>query len=156
MRRKLLIALAVCLALPLAAGAAALWLLTHRVESKLGMGGMTFIYDYPESQASLAWVRPSDPPVAERFELYMEGVEIANGFHELTDPAEQRRRFESEREQRRASGLPDAPMDQHLLAALEHGLPDCAGVALGIDRLLMIAIGAATIDQVLAFPFERA
>ena len=101
-------------------------------------------------------VRPGDPPLAERFEVYVEGIELANGYHELTDPTEQRRRFESDIEARRLAGLPGTPIDLHLLAALEHGLPECAGVALGVDRLIMLAAGTRNIADVLAFPIDRA
>ena len=131
-------------------------LLSHFLEPNLGRDGMTFIHDYPPSQAALACVRPGPLPVAERFELYLQGMELANGFHELTDAVEQRRRFEQDLAQRRQHGLPEAPMDTALLAALAAGMPDSCGVALGLDRLLMVAIGASTIDQVLAFPVERA
>ncbi len=130
-------------------------LLTHCIEPGLGRGTLCFIYDYPASQASLARIRPGEPPMAERFELYMEGMELANGFHELTDATEQRTRFERNLEQRSGDGRGSLPLDQHLLAALEAGLPNCAGVALGIDRLLMQRVGAARINQVLAFPLER-
>lgn len=131
-------------------------LLIHCIEPELGRGSLCFVYDYPASQASLARVRPGEPPVAERFELYMEGVELANGFHELADAAEQRWRFEQDLARRRVEGLPEVPMDEGLLAALEAGLPDCSGVALGIDRLLMLIAGAKRLDEVLAFPLERA
>lgn len=131
-------------------------LLTHIVEPQLGVGKMTFLYDYPASQAALAQVRPGNPPVAERFELYIEGVEIANGFHELADAAEQRWRFERDLSHRRALGLPETPIDQHLLNALTSGIPDCSGVALGVDRLIMVAANTTSIDDVLAFPLERA
>ena len=131
-------------------------LLTHCIESRLGVGRPTFLYDYPASQAALAQVRPDTPPVAERFELYVDGMELANGFQELLDPREQRRRFEQELEQRRRAGLAAVPMDENLLQALEQGLPPCAGVALGVDRLLMLVTGARSIDEVLAFPMERA
>ncbi len=117
---------------------------------------LTFVYDWPEAQAALARLEPSDPRVARRFEAYWGGVELANGFHELTDAAEQRARFEADQAYRRRQGDPVPPMDEHLLAALEHGLPDCAGVALGFDRLAMVAAGASHIDEVLAFPVERA
>ncbi len=130
--------------------------LTHAIEPKLGHCQPTFIYDYPASQAALARVRDEDPPVAERFEVFAEGVELANGYHELTDPAEQRRRFKADLEARRSSGLPEVPIDNHLLAALEHGLPDCAGVALGVDRLVMLAAGTRDISEILAFPIDRA
>jgi lysyl-tRNA synthetase class 2 len=131
-------------------------LLTHVVEPQLGHSCPTFVHDYPASQASLARVRPGDPPAAERFEVFSEGVELANGYHELNDPAEQRRRFEADNTARRTAGVPEVPIDERLLAAIEHGLPDCAGVALGIDRLLMLAAGTREISDVLAFPIDRA
>jgi len=122
----------------------------------LGKGGLTFIYDYPANQAALARIRPGEPPVAERFEAFIDGVELVNGFHELADAAEQRRRFTADRTYRAAHGLMDVPMDERLLSALEQGLPECAGVALGFDRLVMIAAGARSIDEVTAFPSSRA
>jgi lysyl-tRNA synthetase class 2 len=131
-------------------------LLTHVVEPKLGQRRLTFIYDYPTSQASLARIQPGDPPVAARFELYLNGIELANGFHELTDADQQRTRFEQQLHARAASGQPVVPLDERLLAALAQGLPDCAGVALGFDRLVMLAAGARTIAEVLAFPVDRA
>ncbi|MES9957647.1 MAG: EF-P lysine aminoacylase EpmA [Sedimenticola sp.] len=131
-------------------------LMSHCIEPQLGQGGLCFIYDYPASQASLSRIRNDDPPVAERFELYMDGLELANGFNELLDATEQRKRFEQDLEKRADNGKPPVPMDEHLLAALEQGLPFCAGVALGIDRLLMRVTGATHIDQVLAFPIDRA
>jgi lysyl-tRNA synthetase class 2 len=130
--------------------------LTHVIEAKLGHCQPTFIYDYPASQAALARVRDGDPPAAERFEVFVEGIELANGYHELTDPVEQRRRFTADLDARRSGGLPEVPIDNHLLAALEHGLPACAGVALGIDRLVMVAAGSRDISEVLAFPIDRA
>lgn len=131
-------------------------LLTHRLEAGLGRDGMTFLHDYPPSQAALARVRPGEYPAAERFELYIDGIELANGFRELTDAAEQGKRFEADLAVRRNLGQPTPPCDQRLLAALAAGLPECAGVALGLDRLLMIATGTDHIDAVLAFPAERA
>ena len=131
-------------------------LLTHVVEPQLGRGGMTFLYDYPASQAALARVRGENPPLGERFELYIEGIEIANGFHELGDADEQRRRFENDITRRQAHGLPAVPMDERLLAALRNGLPECSGVALGFDRLVMLATGAKSLEEVLAFSIERA
>ncbi|MCU0971272.1 MAG: EF-P lysine aminoacylase GenX, partial [Gammaproteobacteria bacterium] len=104
---------------------------------------------------ALARVRPGNPPVAERFELYWQGVELANGFHELADASEQRCRFAQDNARRREARLPEVAVDERLLAALSFGLPDCAGVALGIDRLLMLALGAECIDDVLAFPLGR-
>ncbi len=131
-------------------------LLTHCVEPRLGSGRLTFVHDYPASQAALARLRPDDPPVGERFELYINGIELANGFHELGDTVEQRHRFAQENAARRAAGLPVMPVDEHLLAALEFGLPDCAGVALGFDRLVMLATRKTSLAEVLAFPLDRA
>lgn len=131
-------------------------LLTHCVEPRLGSGRLTFVHDYPASQAALARLRPDDPPVGERFELYINGIELANGFHELGDAVEQRHRFAQENAARRAVGLPIMPVDEHLLAALEFGLPDCAGVALGFDRLVMLATRKTSLAEVLAFPLDRA
>ncbi|MES9872902.1 MAG: EF-P lysine aminoacylase EpmA [Candidatus Sedimenticola sp. 6PFRAG7] len=131
-------------------------LMSHCIEPGLGQNGLCFVYDYPASQASLSRIRQDDPPVAERFELYMDGLELANGFHELSDASEQRSRFQADLEKRSAAGKSAVPMDEHLLDALEHGFPSCAGVALGVDRLLMRLTGAAHINEVLAFPFDRA
>lgn len=117
------------------------------------------VYDFPVLQAALARVRPSSdgkPPVAERFELFIDGVETGNGFHELTDAREQRGRFLADQTERQHRGHPQRPIDERLLAALEHGLPDCCGMAIGLDRLLMCLTGANHIDEVLAFPCERA
>jgi lysyl-tRNA synthetase class 2 len=115
---------------------------------------LTFLYDYPASQAALARLKGGSPPVAARFEAFAGGIELANGFHELTDAGEQRRRFEAERERRRKSGQPTSPLDEDLLAALEAGLPDCAGVALGFDRLAALALGASDLAAALAFVHE--
>ena len=131
-------------------------LLSHVLEPHLGHGRPSFVHDWPADRAALARVRPGDPPLAERFEVYVEGIELANGYHELIDPAEQRRRFETDLEARRRAGLPEPPIDERLLGALEHGLPDCAGVALGVDRLVMLAAGTRNITDVLAFPIDRA
>ena len=131
-------------------------LLSHVVEPRLGRNGPTFVYDFPASQAALAIIRPGDPPVAERFEAWIEGVELANGYHELTDPTEQQHRFETDLDARRDRGLSEVPVDHRLLAAMEHGLPDCAGVAIGVDRLVMLAAGVNRIDEVIAFPIDRA
>lgn len=119
--------------------------------------GLAFVYDFPAEQASLARVRHTRKgPVAARFEAFVDRVELANGFHELGDPDEQRRRFTSDLAARRAAGLSEPPLDERLLAALESGLPDCAGVALGFDRLVMLAAGADSLDRVVAFPADRA
>jgi lysyl-tRNA synthetase class 2 len=127
-----------------------------QVGPALGTTSLTFVHRYPASQAALARLDAEDPRLALRFELYHHGVELANGYHELTNAAEQRMRFSADQQARTARGLPLATLDQQLLAALEAGLPDCAGVALGFDRVLMLALDAASIDEVLAFPTERA
>jgi lysyl-tRNA synthetase class 2 len=114
---------------------------------------LTFLYDFPASQAALAQVRGE---VASRFEAFWGPLELANGFHELGSATEQRARFEADVAQRRARRQPERAMDRRFLAALAHGLPPCAGVALGFDRLVMVAAGAASIDDVVAFPHERA
>lgn len=115
-----------------------------------------FIYDFPISQAALAKTDPENPLVAERFEVYCEGLELANGFHELTDAAEQRKRFMDDNEKRKALGIEEIPLDENFLQALEQGLPDCSGVALGIDRLLMLKLKAESIAEVINFPVDRA
>ena len=126
-----------------------------RIGPSLGANTLTFMHRYPASQAALARL-DDDPRVALRFELYHRGMELANGYHELTNSAEQRKRFATDQQARMARGLPRFELDANLLAALDAGLPDCAGVALGFDRVLMLAAGAASIDDVLAFPVERA
>jgi lysyl-tRNA synthetase class 2 len=113
--------------------------------------GYLFIYDYPRSQAALARLSPQNPLLAERFELFHNDLELANGFSELTDAGQQRLRFEQDNHLRALRGLRQYPLDENLLAALEAGLPDCAGVALGLDRLLMVLLGLHHIDEVLAF-----
>jgi lysyl-tRNA synthetase class 2 len=131
-------------------------LLAVAVGPKLGRGRWTFVTHWPASQAALARLDPTDPRVAHRFELYADGIELANGFHELLDADEQRARFEADRTERRRRGLPDVLPDERLLAALAAGLPDCAGVALGFDRLAMLALGAARLDDVITFAADRA
>ncbi len=113
----------------------------------------TFLHDFPASQAALARVRGT---VASRFEAFWGELELANGFHELGDVAEQARRFAADREERARRGRPDREPDRRFLGALAAGLPPCAGVALGFDRVVMVALGASAIDEVIAFPFERA
>jgi lysyl-tRNA synthetase class 2 len=127
-----------------------------KVGPALGADSLTFLHRYPASQAALARLDPDDARVALRFELYHRGVELANGYHELSSGAEQRSRFGADLRIRAARGLPATTIDANLLAALDAGLPDCAGVALGFDRVLMLACGVSTIDEVLAFPVERA
>jgi elongation factor P--(R)-beta-lysine ligase len=124
-------------------------LLLERVEPWLGRAHPTFLTHWPAAQAALARCDPADPRVAERFELFVCGIELANAFVELTDPAEQRARFIEDRERRHAIGGEDWPLDEDFLAALMYGLPPCAGIALGFDRLAMIAAGVDRIDQVL-------
>jgi elongation factor P--(R)-beta-lysine ligase len=126
------------------------------VGPRLGHDALTFVHGYPATQAALARLDPADPRSAQRFELYCAGIELANGFHELSQPAEQRARFEHDNMRRKQLGLPVFPLDERLLAALEAGLPDCAGVALGFDRVAMLALGATHIDEVLPFPTSRA
>ena len=121
-----------------------------RVEPHLGRGCLTLLTDYPVSQAALARVRPDDPRTAERVEAYVEGLELANGWTELTDAVEQRRRFEAERAHRRALGKDPYPLDEAFLTALEH-LGPCAGIALGVDRLVMLLAAAADIGAVRTF-----
>jgi len=118
--------------------------------------GRWFITDYPADQAALARRRPHDPGVAARFELVVDGLEIANGYHELTDSREQRARFERDQAARRAAGQPEHATDERLLAAIESGLPDCSGVALGFDRLLMLKLGAKSLREVMPFPIDIA
>jgi lysyl-tRNA synthetase class 2 len=130
-----------------------LW--AERVEPQLAREQSTIVYDYPVSQAALAHVE-GDPPVARRFELYARGVELANGFYELLDPAVLRERQARANRQRAAEGKPTLPENSRLLAAMEHGLPVCTGVALGFDRVVMLAAGASAIQEVLAFPIDRA
>jgi len=115
------------------------------------MQGYQFVYDYPGSQAALARINVDNSNVAERFELFFDGIELANGFSELTDCTQQRSRFEQDLENRRQRNLPQHAIDEHLLAALESGMEDCAGVALGLDRLMMVLLDLDSIDQVLSF-----
>lgn len=126
------------------------------IQPSLPEESLTFIYDFPAGQAALAKIRPGSPPLAERFELYLGRTELANGYQELTDASEQRRRFDAENTQREKRGEPKCEVDHHLISALEHGLPECAGVALGVDRLLMNLCGSNAISEVTAFPFSRA
>ncbi len=126
------------------------------IEAKIGQHVPAFVYDFPASQAALAKINLNDARVADRFEVYFKGIELANGFHELDNPREQLARFEADNAKRIEMGLTPQPIDYHLIAALEAGLPECAGVALGIDRLIMLALGEDHIDKVTAFPFPRA
>lgn len=130
-------------------------LMTHLIQPAIPPSRILLVYDYPASQCALAKLRPGHPPVAERFEAYLGPLEVANGYHELNDAAEQRARFEADLARRRARNAAEPAIDERLLAALPK-LPDCAGVALGVDRLLMALMGTDKIADVLAFPFERA
>ncbi|HEX7916322.1 EF-P lysine aminoacylase EpmA [Rudaea sp.] len=131
-------------------------LLTHRIQPAFPIDRVTVICDYPATQCALARIRAGDPPVAERFELYVGTQELANGYHELTDATEQGARFERDNARRRERGLAEVPVDANLLTALKQGMPDCAGVALGIERLLMAMLGSDDIREVLAFAFAEA
>jgi elongation factor P--(R)-beta-lysine ligase len=133
------------------------FLLSECVQPHLGQTVPTILYDYPASQAALARLRTDgDIEVAERFELYVRGIELANGYHELLDPVELRRRNAAANNARAAEGKPRLPEASRLLDAMHAGLPACAGVALGFDRLVMVASGAKTLAEVLAFPIDRA
>lgn len=126
-------------------------LLADLIEPHLGRDVPEFLYDYPASQAALARVRPGPPSVAERFELYVDGIELCNGYHELADAAELRERIRQTWTTREG----DPPVSSRLLHAMELGLPPCSGVALGVDRLVMLAAGKTRLDEVIAFPIER-
>ncbi len=132
------------------------FLFSHAIQPRLPAGTLVFVHDYPAPLAALARIKPDNPWVAERFEVFVDGVELANGYRELTDPIEQRARFEADLAWRRRAGLPLPPVDEAFLAALETGLPDCSGVALGVDRVLMLAQGRAAISDVLPFPLRLA
>jgi lysyl-tRNA synthetase class 2 len=134
-------------------------LMAEAVEPHLGVERPHFLYDFPEELKALARVRKGErgePDVAERFEVFFRGLELANGYHELTDASEQRERFLADLESRRTLGRSEVPFDERMIAALERGLPPCAGVALGFDRLVMLAANAPSIRSVLSFPFDRA
>jgi lysyl-tRNA synthetase class 2 len=124
----------------------------ERIEPNLGIGAPTILHDYPLALAALSRPKPDDPRLAERFELYVCGLELANAFGELTDPAEQRRRFAADQARKLALYGETYPIDEDFLAALDHGLPQCAGIALGFDRLVMLATGAEHIEEVLWAP----
>lgn len=128
-------------------------MLSTLVAPHLGQEGSTIVFDFPASQAALAQLQPHDPRVAARFEVFLHGIEVANGFRELADPIEQRRRFDAELAERRRRRLPQVSLDENFLAILS-SLPPCSGVALGFDRLLMLANTAATIDAVMTLPIE--
>lgn len=126
------------------------------IEPAIGQGRPCVVKYFPASQASLAKINQHDPRVAHRFEIFYQGLELANGFWELTDAAQQRLRFEQDNAQRLARGLECMPIDERFLSALEYGMPNCAGIAVGFDRLVMIKAGANSIEKVLTFPISRA
>jgi lysyl-tRNA synthetase class 2 len=131
-------------------------LLATHIEPQLGAAGPEILYDYPASQSALAATatRADGVEIGERFELYWRGIELANGYHELTDAAVLRRRLETVNRARVSDGRPALPLPERLLAAMETpGIPPCSGCALGFDRLVMLACGATTIDEVMTFPF---
>lgn len=132
------------------------FLLSELVEPKLGFDRPVFVYDYPASQAALSRIDLGPPAVGQRFELYINGIEICNGYHELTDAEELRRRAIEQNTLRQAEGKSRLPADSRLLDAMDAGLPDCAGVALGFDRLVMLRTRATSIEEVLPFPIPRA
>ncbi len=137
----------------------ALWLdflFSHLVQPFLGSKAICLIHDYPACQAALARLKPGNPLLAERVEIFVDGLELGNGYHELTDVREQRQRFARDRAARVRLGLPEAAVDERFLAALEAGLPDCAGMAIGLDRVLMLLTGHDEIASILAFPVSRA
>lgn len=131
-------------------------LVVERVQPFLGQERPAILYDFPASQAALARVRLDDPPVAERFELYVAGMELANGYHELLDPSVLRERNAQNNQLRLADGKPALPEESRLLAAMDAGLPPSTGVAMGFDRIALLAAGAKRLDEVIAFPFDRA
>ncbi|WWO97155.1 MAG: elongation factor P--(R)-beta-lysine ligase [Candidatus Dasytiphilus stammeri] len=130
-------------------------LLSHLVSSIIGFKQPIFIYNFPISQASLATINVDDPRVAERFELYYQGIELANGFNELTDSIEHCRRFENNNNIRTLIGKQKQPIDNNLITAIKQGLPFCSGVALGVDRLIMIALKMKKLSKVIAFSVDR-
>jgi lysyl-tRNA synthetase class 2 len=129
--------------------------LVERVEPRLGDMGAVFLTDYPAGAASLARLSRPDPSVCERFELYIDGIEIANAFSELTDPAEQRSRLEQANTRRARAGRPEYPIDERFLEALEAGLPHSAGIAVGLDRLVAVVAGIGGVDGAMAFSWKK-
>ncbi|WP_349431099.1 EF-P lysine aminoacylase EpmA [Methylomarinum sp. Ch1-1] len=132
------------------------FIFSHKIQPSMGEESLCLVHGYPAIQSSLARISASDARVAERFEVFVRGIELGNGFFELADAAEQEERFDQEIAERRSRRLPAVEKDRRFLAALQSGLPDCSGVAIGLDRLLMILTGAACIDDILAFPIARA
>lgn len=131
-------------------------IMANYVQPTLGRQKLSFVYDYPASQSALARLNPEDATVAERFELFMEGIELANGYHELTEPLELRQRFKSDQRLRKKNNLKLIPYDENLLAALGCGMSNTAGVAVGLDRLILLMTGEESLKKVLAFCIKRA
>jgi lysyl-tRNA synthetase class 2 len=127
-------------------------LITHAIEPHIGKTKPIFIYNYPASQAALAKINP-DKTTAQRFEVYYQGMELSNGYDELLDPNELEKRFHQDNQIRKSRGLPERPIDEKLLAAQRHGIPDCSGVSLGLDRLMMLVVQAKHIKEIMAFSF---
>ena len=131
-------------------------LFSECIETQIGVIRPCFIYNYPMSQSSLANISKEDPRVSERFECYFKGVELANGFNELTNSKEQQRRFENDNEQRKLLGREEKPVDKLFIKALENGLPQCSGVAIGVDRLIMLALDQSNIGSTMTFDITNA
>jgi lysyl-tRNA synthetase class 2 len=132
------------------------FLFSHKVQPYLGENALCLVYGYPACQSSLARISEQNHQLAERVELFINGIELGNGYYELIDPKEQNERFDKEQVIRQQQKLPVTVKDQRLVAALESGLPECSGVAIGLDRLLMLLSGSTAIDEVLSFPICRA
>ncbi|MEY3808716.1 MAG: hypothetical protein RI893_1692 [Pseudomonadota bacterium] len=132
------------------------FLFSHKVQPYLGENALCLVYGYPACQSSLARISEQNHQIAERVELFINGIELGNGYYELIDPKEQNERFDKEQVIRQQQKLPVTVKDQRLVAALESGLPECSGVAIGLDRLLMLLSGSTAIDEVLSFPICRA
>ncbi len=132
------------------------FIFSHSINPALASERAVILYDFPACQAALARIRNTDVPVAERFELFIHGVEIANGFHELIDADEQLQRFKTDNRKRKVTGQDEIPIDTRFINSLEHGLPECAGVALGVDRLFMQMRELNNLEKILSFPANRA
>ncbi len=132
------------------------FLFSFLVQPHLGKHSVSMIFDYPACQSSLARVKVEDPRLVERVEVFVNGIELGNGYFELSDPVEQRQRIDNERKIRKSKALPESNIDKHFLNAIESGLPDCSGIAIGLDRLLMLVTDSKTINQVITFPIANA
>ncbi|MEY4767687.1 MAG: hypothetical protein RL637_326 [Pseudomonadota bacterium] len=132
------------------------FIFSHQIQPHLGQQHICIVRDYPAIFPSLARLKPTNPLLTERFEIFIQGLELGNGFFELTDAKQQRRRFEQDLQQRQQKQLPTVKIDEYLLAALTVGLPECSGIAIGLDRLLMVLSNCSHIDEILSFPLQRA